>query len=117
MISGAHMVIYSTDAESDRAFFRDVLAFPHVDAGQGWLIFALPPSEIAVHPDAQGGRHEVYFLCDDLPTTINELARHGVECTPAINAGWGLLTHFTLPGGGKIGLYQPRHPMAAGLVR
>jgi len=96
MISGAHAVIYSKDAEADRAFFRDILGFPFVDAGGGWLIFALPPAEIALHPAAESGKHEIYFTSDDVAATV----------------GWGLLTRFTLPGGGTVGLYQPRHPLA-----
>jgi len=114
MISGAHMVIYSKDAEADRAFFRDVLGFPSVDAGHGWLIFALPPSEIACHPAEENGKHEVYLMCDDVEDTIRTLARQNVPCDPATNVGWGVLTRLTLPGGGKLGLYQPRHPLAAG---
>jgi hypothetical protein len=112
MISGAHMVIYSKDAEADRAFFRDILHFPSVDAGQGWLIFALPPSEIACHPAEENGRHEVYLMCDDVESTIQMLATHNVSCDPAANVGWGVLTRLTLPGGGKLGLYQPRHALA-----
>ena len=114
MISGAHMVIYTADAEADRAFFRDVLGFPWVDAGQGWLVFALPPSEIACHPAEANGRHEIYLMCDDLEDTIRSLEKQNVKCDPPANVGWGILTRFTLPGGGKVGLYQPRHPLAAG---
>ena len=113
MISAAHMIIYSKDAEADRAFFRNILEFPHVDAGHGWLIFALPPSEIAVHPDDQNGRHEVYLVCDDVEATVAKLGSHGVTCTAVQDQGWGRLTHLTLPGGGQLGLYQPRHPLAA----
>ena len=113
MISGAHMVIYSTDAEADRAFFRDVLGFPSVDAGRGWLIFALPPSEIACHPAKENGKHEIYFTCDDVAATIRSLNERNVKCEPVTDTGWGLLTYLSLPGGGRIGLYQPKHPMAA----
>ena len=112
MISGAHMVIYTKDAEADRAFFRDVLDFPSIDVGHGWLIFALPPSEIACHPAEENGQHEVYLMCDDIESTIEALAKHNVACDPAANVGWGFLTRLTLPGGGKLGLYQPRHPLA-----
>ncbi len=112
MISGAHMIIYSTDADADRAFFRDVLKFPAIDAGQGWLIFALPPAEIAVHPAAESDTHEVYLMCDDVEATIQELKSRRVDCTPIADEGWGLLTHIALPGGGRLGLYQPRHPLA-----
>jgi catechol 2,3-dioxygenase-like lactoylglutathione lyase family enzyme len=113
MISGAHMVIYSSDAEADRAFFRDVLGLPSVDAGQGWLIFALPPAEIAFHPAAESGKHEIYLTCDDVAATIQSLEKQKVVCEPLADLGWGLLTHLMLPGGGRLGLYQPKHPIAA----
>jgi hypothetical protein len=113
MISGAHMIIYSADAEADRAFFRDVLGFLSVDAGQGWLIFALPPSEIAFHPAEENGKHEIYLTCDDVAATIRSLKKRKVKCDPVTDLGWGLLTHLSLPGGGKLGLYQPKHPVAA----
>ena len=113
MISGAHMIIYSTDAEADRAFFRDVLGFPSVDAGQGWLIFALPPAEIAFHPAAENGKHEIYLTCDDVSVTVQILEEQKVHCDPVMDLGWGLLTHLSLPGGGRLGLYQPKHPVAA----
>lgn len=109
MIIGAHTVIYSTSAEADRAFLRDVLGFPSVDAGEGWLIFALPPSEVAVHPDDESGRHELYLMCDDAEKFVAEMSGKGVECEPPKNVGWGVLTGFKLPGGGKVGVYEPRH--------
>ncbi len=109
MITGAHTVIYSTNAEADRAFLRDVLKFPHVDAGDGWLIFGLPPSEVAVHPAAADGKHEFYLMCDDAEAFVAEMSAKGVECTPVQNVGWGVLTRITLPGGGTVGVYQPRH--------
>jgi predicted enzyme related to lactoylglutathione lyase len=112
MISGAHMILYSTNAEADRAFFREVLEFPYVDAGHGWLIFALPPAEIAVHPDAANGRQEIYLMCDDVDATMTRLQARDVACDAVTDQGWGRLTHLTLPGGGKLGLYQPRHPLA-----
>ena len=112
MIFGAHIVLYSTDAAADRAFLRDVLGFPFVDAGHDWLIFALPPSEAAVHPAESNGRPELYFLCDNLQTEISSLREKGVSCSDVQEARWGSLTHIRLPGGGDIGLYQPRHPMA-----
>ncbi len=117
MINGAHVIIHSRDAKADRAFFRDVLRYPHVDAGDGWLIFKLPPAEAAVHPtDAEGptdGRHELYLMCDDVRATIEELTARGVEFTKDVtDAGWGLLTALRLPGGGELGLYQPRHEKA-----
>ncbi len=114
MFSGAHIVIYSRDVEADRAFFRDVLGFPSVDAGHGWLIFALPPAEVACHPAEENGKHEFYLMCDDVEDTIRTLAKQNVPCDPAANVGWGVLTYLTLPGGGKLGLYQPRHPVAIG---
>jgi catechol 2,3-dioxygenase-like lactoylglutathione lyase family enzyme len=116
MISGAHMILYSKDADADRAFFRDVLKFPAVDAGHGWLIFALPPAEIAVHPEETNGRHEVYLMCDDVAATVESLAAKNVTCEAVNDLRWGLLTYITLPGGGKLGLYQPKHPVAAGLA-
>jgi hypothetical protein len=109
MITGAHSIIYSADAEADRAFLRDVLKFPHVDVGDGWLIFGLPPAEVAVHPSSKNDVHEFYLMCDDVDAFVAEMATHSVECTPVQNQGWGLLTQITLPGGGKLGVYQPRH--------
>jgi catechol 2,3-dioxygenase-like lactoylglutathione lyase family enzyme len=113
VINGAHVILYSRAAEADRAFFRDVLGFPHVDAGDGWLIFKLPPAEIALHPTGGTQAHEFYFMCDDVQATVDELTEQGVEFTQAItDAGWGLLTRLRLPGAGEIGLYEPRHPRA-----
>jgi catechol 2,3-dioxygenase-like lactoylglutathione lyase family enzyme len=109
MINGAHVILYSTNAEADRAFFRDVLGLSHVDVGHGWLIFALPPSELAVHPDDENGRHELYLMCDDVTKFVESMATHGIDCTPVQSVGWGMLTQITLPGGGKVGVYQPRH--------
>ena len=111
MISGAHMILYSADPDADRAFFRDVLRFPHVDAGHNWLIFALPPSEIAVHPAPLAEHHEIYLMCDDLTTTIATLQNRNIPCSPVTDQPWGTLTQITLPGGGKLGLYEPRHPL------
>ncbi len=113
MITGIHTLIYSKDAEKDRAFFRDVLGFTGVDAGEGWLIFALPPAELGVHPTEGDGSHEIYLMCDNVEKTIAELRSKGVECSDIRNAGWGLLTSITLPSGGKLGMYQPRHPLAS----
>lgn len=113
MISGAHAVLYSQDAEADRAFFRDVLEFPSVDAGAGWLIFALPPAEVAVHPAGENGTHELYLTCDDVKAVIKKLRARKVACSPTRELDWGILTHITLPGGGALGLYQPKHPLAA----
>ncbi len=109
MFNGAHMVIYSTDAEADRAVFRDVLKLDNVDAGGGWLIFRLPPAEIAVHPHDRSGAHEVYLMCDDIAAAQAALAKAGFDCADVHDQGWGLLSSFTLPGGSRIGFYQPRH--------
>jgi catechol 2,3-dioxygenase-like lactoylglutathione lyase family enzyme len=115
MISGAHVIVYSQDAEADRAFFRDVLGFKSVDAGHGWLIFALPPGEAAFHPSKENGRHELYFMCDDLKTEIAVLAKNDVKCSNVEEERWGSITKLRLPGGGEVGLYQPKHPTAFGL--
>ena len=110
MIFGAHVIVYSADAEADRAFFREVLGFSSVDAGQGWLIFALPPAELAVHPAEDDVRHELYFMCEDLSKEIQALRRDGVTCSEVEEARWGSVTRIRLPGGGEVGLYQPKHP-------
>ena len=102
-------MIYSTDAEADRAFFRDVLGFPNVDVGDGWLIFALPPSEVAVHPAEESGKHELYLMCDDAEAFVSEMTEKGFECDEPKNVGWGVLTRLTLPGGGTVGVYEPRY--------
>ena len=112
MISGAHVIVYSKNADADRAFFRDVLGFKSVDAGHGWLIFALPPAEAAVHPSDGASAHELYFMCDDLKAEIETLKKKGVGCSEVKTERWGSITHIRLPGGGEIGLYQPTHPMA-----
>ena len=109
MITGAHFVVYSRDAEADRAFFRDVLRFASVDAGHGWLIFALPTSEAAIHPADKNGRHELYLMCDDLEAEMAALRAKGVHCSAVQEASWGSVTKIRLPGGGKLGLYQPKH--------
>jgi hypothetical protein len=125
MIIGAHFLLYSTDPEADRAFFRDVLEFPAVDIGEGWLIFALPPAEAALHPSdgdnlqIHGGRpllrSVLYLMCDDLDALVTSLAAKKVACTPIAEAPWGRMTTIPLPSGGEIGLYQPSHPTALGL--
>lgn len=115
MIFGAHVVIYSKDAEADRTFFRDVLGFKSVDAGHGWLIFALPPGEAAFHPSAGNGPQELYFMCEDLKAEMTSLAKKGIECSDVQEARWGSITKMRLPGGGEVGLYQPKHPTALGL--
>jgi hypothetical protein len=114
MITGAHVIVYSMNPESDRAFFRDVLKFPAVDAGHGWLIFALPPAEAAFHPAGKNDVHELYFMCDNLQATMESLRGQKVTCGPVTEERWGSLTTISLPGGGKVGLYQPKHPTAMG---
>ncbi len=114
MISGAHIVVYSKNADADRAFFRDVLGLKSVDAGHGWLIFALPPAEAAFHPSEEE-THELYFMCDDLEAEMASLARKGVKCSKVEEARWGSITKMGLPGGGNVGLYQAKHPTAFGL--
>jgi hypothetical protein len=109
MIIGAHSIIYSTNPEADRAFLRDVLKLTNVDLGDGWLIFGLPPAEVAVHPSEKNDLHEFYLLCDDLKQLTAELSTLGVAAGPIQDEGWGLLTQVTLPGGGKLGIYEPRH--------
>jgi hypothetical protein len=112
MINGAHFIVYSKDPESDRAFFRDVLKFPAVDAGHGWLIFKMPPAEAAFHPSEKNDLHELYFMCDDLKATMESLKGKNVNCGSVTEERWGSLTTISLPGGGKIGLYQPKHQTA-----
>ena len=109
MIIGSHSVIYSKDAEADRAFLRDVLKFPNVDVGGGWLIFGLPPSEVAVHPAEENNEHEFFLMCDNVDAFIAEMQKQGIECSPVNTPPWGRLTEITLPGGGKLGVYEPRH--------
>ncbi len=105
------MIIYSRDAEADRTFFRDVLGLHSVDAGGGWLIFKLPPAELAMHPHGTGGGHELYLMCDDVYATVEQLTARGVEIVRDVaDQGFGLLTAIRLPGGGELGLYEPRHP-------
>lgn len=109
MINGGHVIIYSKDAEADRAFFKNVLKFGNVDVGGGWLIFKLPPSEIAVHPSDENDLHEFYLMCDDLEAEMARLKKAGIPCDPPNTQPYGFMTQLTLPGGGKLGLYQPRH--------
>ena len=113
MINGAHTIIYTTDAAATRAFFRDVLGLNSVDAGRGWLIFALPPGEVAAHPAEHGapGSHELFLMCDDVKRTVDEMTAKGAKFTaPISEQPWGLLTTFELPGAGEMSLYQPKHP-------
>jgi catechol 2,3-dioxygenase-like lactoylglutathione lyase family enzyme len=109
MIHGAHIIVYSKDADADRAFFRDVLKYPSVDAGHGWLIFALPPAEVAVHPSDENDVHKLYLMCDDVRAFIAEMKGQKVRCTPVHEERWGSVTSLSLPGGGKLGIYQPKH--------
>ena len=116
MIIGAHSIIYSSNPDADRAFLRDVLKLPNVDVGDGWLIFGLPPAEVAVHPSDKNGVHEFYLMCDDVEAFVAEMKKSQIACAPVQDQGWGLLAHLTLPGGGRLGIYQPRHarPKAMG---
>ncbi|MBL7762095.1 MAG: hypothetical protein JNL23_01590 [Chitinophagaceae bacterium] len=109
MITGVHTIIYSKNAEADKAFFRDVLKLTNVDVGHGWLIFGLPPSELAVHPSSDSEHHEIYLMCEDINIFVQQMSEQKVACSEIQNQGWGLLTELTLPGGGKLGVYQPRH--------
>ena len=118
MINGAHIILYSTDAEADRVFIRDVLGFASVDAGDGWLIFKLPPAEVAVHPTEGLGKHEFYLMCDDIEKTLADLSARGVTISsPVSNQSWGLLASIKLPSGSELSIYQPSHPTAYDLER
>jgi catechol 2,3-dioxygenase-like lactoylglutathione lyase family enzyme len=130
MIDGAHIILYSRDPEADRAFFRDVLRFDSVDAGHGWLIFALPPAEAAFHGWEKHGlekesseeddedqndlpekaRHELYFMCDDITATLGDLKKKNVPVSAVNEQRWGSIATLTLPSGGKVGIYEPKHP-------
>jgi hypothetical protein len=109
MIVGAHALIYSRKPEADRAFLKDVLKLPHVDVGGGWLIFGLPPSEVAVHPADKNDRQDLYLMCEDVEVFVAEMADRKLTCSAVQNQGWGLVTQLTLPGGGRLGVYEPRH--------
>jgi len=125
MINGVHLLLASANPEADRAFFRDVIGFTHIDVGEGWLIFALPPAEMGIHPaeknltnlhagqDLAAGT--LYLLCDNLRATLDELATKGVEHGPIEEAGWGIASSIPLPGGARLGLYEPHHPLAVSL--
>jgi hypothetical protein len=110
LINGVHVVVYSKDSGADRAFFRDVLQFPCVDAGHGWLIFALPPLEAAFHDSDKNDQHELFLMCDDLATTLKDLKSKDVKVSEVREQRWGKLASLILPGGGNIGLYEPKHP-------
>jgi hypothetical protein len=109
MITGAHSIIYSKNPDADRDFLRDVLQLTSVDVGRGWLIFGLPPAEVAVHPSEENNVHEFYLMCDDIVAFAAAMKENGIACGPVDDQGWGLLSRLTLPGGGEMGVYQPRH--------
>jgi hypothetical protein len=109
MINGAHVILQSTNPDADRAFLRDVLELPNVDAGGRWLIFALPPAEVAVHPGDKNDVHVLYLMCDDVEAFVAQMRDHNIACDPVQEQRWGRLTHVALPGGGKLGVYEPRH--------
>jgi catechol 2,3-dioxygenase-like lactoylglutathione lyase family enzyme len=112
MIIGLHAILYSKDPEADRAFFRDVLGFEGVDIGRGWLIFRMPPAELAFHPVDDEEMHEVYLMCDDIRSTLSDLEKKNVICSQVHEERWGSLITVTLPGGGKLGIYEPKHALA-----
>jgi catechol 2,3-dioxygenase-like lactoylglutathione lyase family enzyme len=117
IVTGTHTIVFSTKAEEMRAFFRDILGLASVDAGEGWLIFALPPGELAVHPETEEGaptRHELYLMCEDIDAALSRLREKRVECSDVVDQGWGRLTALTLPDGSRMGLYEPQHPTAIG---
>lgn len=120
MINGVHVLIYSKKAAADKKFFKEVLKCPHVDVGGGWLIFGLPPSELAFHPSPDVISHELYLMCDDIHQFVSEMKKHNIECGRISSQAWGLHTKLTLPSGGKLGVYQPKHerpkPMKAKTV-
>lgn len=109
MINGTHLVVYSKDIEADRNFFRDILQLTNVDVGRGWLIFGLPPSELAVHPASEDDRHEIYLMCDDINSFVEQMTTQKIKCSEIQDQPWGQLVQLTLPGGGNLGVYQPRH--------
>src|SRR5712691_3464646 len=109
MLIGSHSIIYSKNPDADRGFLRDVLKLSHVDVGHGWLIFALPPSEVAVHPSEKNDQHELYLMCESIDAFVTEMKEHNIVCGDVQNLGWGMLAQITLPGGGKLGVYEPRH--------
>jgi hypothetical protein len=112
MITGAHAIIYSAASDEVRSFLSDVIGFDGVDAGGGWMVYALPPAELAVHPSDGEGMHELYLMCDDIESTMTDLRDKGVEFGPVSQQRWGKLTSLKLPGGGELGLYEPSHPTA-----
>jgi catechol 2,3-dioxygenase-like lactoylglutathione lyase family enzyme len=119
IVNGVHILIYSPNPDADRAFLRDVLGFAYVDVGHGWLIFGLPPAEVAVHPSEKNDVHEFYLLCADVDAFAARVTARGLSCSPVRDLGWGRLTQVSLPGGGKLGVYEPRHarPKPVGVSR
>jgi hypothetical protein len=115
MLIGTHSIIHSTNPDADRAFLRDVLTLPNVDVGAGWLIFGLPPAEVAVHPSKKNDVHELYLMCDDIEAFVAEMKTHDIACSPVENQDWGLVTRVLLPGGGRLGVYQPLHARPQGI--
>lgn len=113
MINGVHAIIYSKNPDADRSFFREVLEFPHVDAGGGWLIFGLPPAELAIHPADDNNIHELFLMSDDIDRIRARLTVRNIPCSEVKSMSWGRLIRITLPGGGNLGIYEPRHPRAA----
>jgi len=109
MITGAHSIIYSTNPEADRVFLRDVIKLPFVDIGNGWLIFGLPSTEVSIHPSDANNVHEFYLICENIDGFVDEMKKHNIACSLIKDQSWGLLVHLTLPGGGKLGVYQARH--------
>ncbi len=109
MVTGAHAIIYSRKPEDDRAFLSDVLGLPHVDAGEGWLVFGLPPAELAIHPSKENDLHEFYFICADIGKFVAAMEKKKIRCGPVEEMSWGILTRVTLPGGGSLGVYEARH--------
>jgi hypothetical protein len=109
MTTGIHLIIYSKDIEADKAFFRDILKLTSVDVGHDWLIFGLPPSELAIHPSSDNDHHEIYLMCDDIKMFVQQMIKKKIACSEIQNQGWGQLIQLTLPGGGKLGVYEPRH--------
>ncbi len=112
MIIGAHTIIFSKHPEADRAFIKEVLGLPSIDAGEGWLIFKSPPAEVAVHPYKRNNVHQLYLMCEDVDQFMADMKQRGIACEPLVEAEWGRLTYISLPGGGKLGVYQPKHARA-----
>jgi len=117
MINGAHIVISSVDPKADRIFFKNILKLPNVDVGEGWIIFGLPPAEIAIHPSSKNNVHEFYLMCENIEKFIHEMAKHNIRCSKVRDQGWGLLSQITLPGGGELGVYEPRHARPKPMMR